>query len=265
VTASPPDPFSASWLGDAGLALQRDGKPVAAGWAWGQRADPDFRLMRFDIDGRLDTAFDLDGEVTTGITSGETGRAEAIVIQPDGRIVAAGDSSPDFHEMFALARYHPKESLDAGVGEGGTATTRFNDEGRATALVLHPHGKLVASGYSLHVTTVCGPSADECDLQDGCSGRSESYPDAVLPAGSPCSDDGIACPDDVCSGAGNACAHSLKNDPECPCTTDGSRDRWVSLPFGCQRGAMLRRRIRAASRGRVPNAGAGAKSVRGLN
>jgi uncharacterized delta-60 repeat protein len=81
-----------------GLAIQADGKIVAAGVSAGPGfSNPDFALTRHNPDGSLDAAFDGDGRVLTDFGGGASG----IAIQSDGKIVAAGSSFRD----FALARY----------------------------------------------------------------------------------------------------------------------------------------------------------------
>jgi uncharacterized delta-60 repeat protein len=80
------------------VAIQPDGRIVAAGTS-GDLSLLDFALARYNRDGSLDTSFDADGTVTTDF--GSFDQALGVAIQPDGRIVAAGFSQPD----FALARY----------------------------------------------------------------------------------------------------------------------------------------------------------------
>ena len=71
------------------MALQRDGKIVAAGsTAGGVPNTYDWIVVRFNIDGSLDTSFGNNGKVITDIGRLDTSRA--IAVQPDGRIVVAG-------------------------------------------------------------------------------------------------------------------------------------------------------------------------------
>jgi uncharacterized delta-60 repeat protein len=132
-----------------GVAVQPDGKIVAAGSAGeGYQSHHDFALARYEPDGTPDTSFGGDGKVTTDF-GGPFDLASAVVVQPDGKIVAAGFGSRirSRHE-FALARYGADGVLDPTFGEGGTVTTplgRFNDAG-AFDLVLLPDGKLLAAG-----------------------------------------------------------------------------------------------------------------------
>ncbi|MEV7812623.1 delta-60 repeat domain-containing protein [Streptomyces flaveolus] len=80
------------------VALQSDGKLVAAGSRGG-----DWALARYNTNGSLDTGFDGDGKVVTDFTPGVADHARDVVVQADGRIVAAGDADT----YLALARYLP--------------------------------------------------------------------------------------------------------------------------------------------------------------
>ena len=98
-------PFSASATeqGNA-LALAADGKIVVTGAAFKTFATPpDFALVRYNSDGSLDTGFGNGGAITTDIVGG-TDVAQAIAIQADGRIVAAGRSFRSNFDL-TLARY----------------------------------------------------------------------------------------------------------------------------------------------------------------
>jgi uncharacterized delta-60 repeat protein len=91
-----------------GVAIQTDGRIVAAGSAWSgnDSASSDFGLVRYNADGSLDTAFGAGGRVTTDF-SGSEDRASGVAVQSDGKIVAAGyaSSSVGYNYDFALARY----------------------------------------------------------------------------------------------------------------------------------------------------------------
>ena len=126
------------------LALQPDGKLVAAGWA-SNGGSYDFALARYNPDGSLDTSFDGDGKVATNFTAIDN--AYALVVQPDGKIVAAGFAWDGVNYEFALARYNPNGSLDTSFdGDGKLMTDFFGNNDSISALVLQPDGKLVAAG-----------------------------------------------------------------------------------------------------------------------
>ena len=126
------------------IAVQPDGKIVVAGGA--------FELARYLPDGSPDPSFGDGGHVETPFADG--GSADAVVVQRDGKIVVAGSSgtpsAPD--AVFALARYNPDGSPDAGFGTEGITTTAFPEQdGSASfagvfALAALPGGEILAGG-----------------------------------------------------------------------------------------------------------------------
>jgi uncharacterized delta-60 repeat protein len=131
------------------MAVQADGKPVAAGYADDGPAR-DFALARYTPNGALDPTFGTGGKVTTDFF-GFTDHAQAgLVVQPDGKLVAGGSAftfTTGGNYDFALARYLPDGTLDDSFGTGGKVTTDllgFDDQ--AFALARQPDGKLVAAG-----------------------------------------------------------------------------------------------------------------------
>ncbi|GAA1553350.1 hypothetical protein GCM10009827_087580 [Dactylosporangium maewongense] len=93
------------------VAVQLDGRIVAAGVSWPApfSTDYNFTLLRYNRNGTLNTSFGDGGKVTTDFSgSGSHDQLNALAIQPDGGIVAAGSSySPGHQNDFALARYLP--------------------------------------------------------------------------------------------------------------------------------------------------------------
>jgi uncharacterized delta-60 repeat protein len=142
------------------VAIQPDGKIVTAG----RRSSDfkinfsDFQLVRYNSNGSLDSTFGTGGQVTTQFLANPFGNiceARGVVIQPDGKIIAAGrfantldDPEPAFSD-FALARYNTDGSLDPTFGSGGQVVTDFfGGADLATAIVLQPNGRIVASGIA---------------------------------------------------------------------------------------------------------------------
>jgi uncharacterized delta-60 repeat protein len=148
--------FSGSGSGDAAnaVAIQSDGKIVAAGYSLASGSPWDFALARYNPDGTLDTTFNATGKVLTHFSgSGSGSFASALAIQSDGKIVAAGYSatSGTTPSDFALARYNPDGTLDPTFNATGQVLTDFSGSGRidsAFALVIQSDAKIVAAGYS---------------------------------------------------------------------------------------------------------------------
>ena len=95
-----------------GLAIQTDGKILAAGYSSG-----DFLVLRYHSNGSLDISFGNGGFVITDFGDGsDYGRA--IAIQADGKIVVAGSAYAGADNDFAVARYNPDGSMDTTFGAG---------------------------------------------------------------------------------------------------------------------------------------------------
>lgn len=153
--------FSGNWDDGGGLARQTDGKLILAGATGTTYSNRDFALIRLCANGSLDdgincgsTAFGAGGKVITDFAA-DTDKAVAVAVQPDGKIVAAGDAQASGND-FAIARYCANGLLDDGVncgspafGMGGKTTLDFFDEwDTLSALLLLPRGKILVSGYS---------------------------------------------------------------------------------------------------------------------
>jgi uncharacterized delta-60 repeat protein len=98
-----PFAVSATEQGNA-LAVLPGGKIVVAGAAFKTFATaPDFALVRYNSDGSLDTGFGNGGTMTTDVAGG-TDVAQALAVQADGKIVAAGRAFRNDFDL-TLARY----------------------------------------------------------------------------------------------------------------------------------------------------------------
>ncbi|RLJ65139.1 DUF4347 domain-containing protein [Sulfurisoma sediminicola] len=131
------------------IALQADGKIVVAGLSWDDSfSSYDFAVVRYNGDGSLDTTFDTDGKVFTDFGYGYDA-ANGMVVQADGKIVAAGYASNGANLDIALVRYNTDGSLDGGFGTGGkvaTAVGASNDS--AESVTLQADGKILATGWT---------------------------------------------------------------------------------------------------------------------
>ena len=133
------------------VALQADGKIVAVGSAVSAVSFYDFALVRYLADGSLDSTFGTAGKVETDLGANNLDQANAAVLQPDGKIVAAGTTIArnGLDQFFALTRYNTDGTLDAGFGRSGLATVDFGSFFQiARSLHLQSDGKIVAVGYA---------------------------------------------------------------------------------------------------------------------
>ncbi len=130
-----------------GVALQPDGKIVAAGPRETDRDVLVFSVARYRRNGTLDPSFSSDGRQTTSI--GETSPAQDVAVDADGRILVVGatTASPSSPSRFALVRYLPDGSLDPAFGADGVVVTGFEPQSaEAFAISVQPDGKIVVAG-----------------------------------------------------------------------------------------------------------------------
>jgi uncharacterized delta-60 repeat protein len=129
----------------------------------GEHLEGDFVVARYKRDGSPDPSFGTGGSASTDF--GMIDGANAVVIDPHARIVAAGttsDCTPNGSSEFALARYDRHGQPDASFGAGGMLTTNFHD-GRydqATSVAIDSHNRVVAAG----------DTADQPCFGDRCAG-----------------------------------------------------------------------------------------------
>jgi uncharacterized delta-60 repeat protein len=124
------------------LALQPDGKLVAAGFMTNASNQTDFVLARYNSHGSLDAGFGIGGQVITSV--GSFDKLFAVVVQPDGKLLAAGYSAG----KLALIRYMPDGNYDQSFGISGLVVLPVNTTMYATDLKLQPDGKILVAGYS---------------------------------------------------------------------------------------------------------------------
>jgi uncharacterized delta-60 repeat protein len=155
--------FGAVTQGAASVAIQADRKIVAAGSA-NLDGTFQFALARYNPDGSPDLDFGKNGRVT-GTDFDLVGQgfsfavAHAVAIQPDGKIVAAGEAHINGGFDFALARYDVDGALDASFGTGGRTTVNLSGGSfadRARSVAVQPDGRIVAAGGALIATATSG-------------------------------------------------------------------------------------------------------------
>lgn len=134
-----------NWGSD--VVIQSDGKILVAGSS--VLTTYDFVLARYDTDGNLDTGFGGTGVITTDLT-GDEDFANALALQPDGKIVVVGrgdtGGAPADYD-FAVARYKTNGDLDPAFGSGGITVTHVSGESDDVYdVVVQPDGKIVVVG-----------------------------------------------------------------------------------------------------------------------
>jgi uncharacterized delta-60 repeat protein len=102
------------------------------------------------------------GKVITDMLDGTRDEAQTVAIQPDGKIVVAGDAGG----YLALARYRPDGSLDPGFGGTGRVTTPgpLPGDTEVMAVAVLPDGRILAAGHRYHVGSLTLPESGDIVL-----------------------------------------------------------------------------------------------------
>src|ERR1035438_3252630 len=103
------------------VAVQEDGKILAGGTlnfstSIFNSLGTSFTLLRLDPDGKFDSSFGINGIDSMSFQSSTTG-INALTIQPDGKIIAAG-----FMNSSCVVRYNSSGVLDSSFGSNGIDT-----------------------------------------------------------------------------------------------------------------------------------------------
>jgi uncharacterized delta-60 repeat protein len=133
------------------VLLQSDGRIVAVGDSNSVATFYDFALVRYLANGSIDTTFGNLGKVETDFGAANLDQARSAILQPDGKIVAAGTTVArnGLDQLFAIARYNSDGSRDNTFGKKGLAKVDFGsfDQG-ARSILLQPDGKLITVGFA---------------------------------------------------------------------------------------------------------------------
>ncbi len=135
-------------FGSAGVQ-QADRKLLVAGTTEMPGAGFDFAVLRLNVDGTLDTTFGTGGIATVDFRAiGDF--ANVVLLQPDGKIVAAGSAeTSEADSNIALARFNANGTLDTTFGTDGRATLDLGGGHElAAGAVLVQGGQIVVAGTS---------------------------------------------------------------------------------------------------------------------
>ena len=146
-------PFSNTNNDDAtGLVLQPDGKIVISGTASINSNDVGFAIARLTTDGNLDPDFHGDGMNLIQVTPGYD-RSYHIIMQPDGRFIIAGSSTPEINanSRMTLLRLMPNGLPDPTFDQDGIVSTVLpTGESEIYKVTFDADGKLVIVGSSFN-------------------------------------------------------------------------------------------------------------------
>ena len=104
-------------------------------------------LLVLPVGGELDPNFGNAGQALG--PSGSIGGAQAIAVQPNGRILVASTtvSSTTGRSVATLTRFNKDGSLDTSFGDDGVVTSNFGMTiGEGTSVALQSNGDIVLAG-----------------------------------------------------------------------------------------------------------------------
>lgn len=133
------------------IALDQEGKIIAAGYTGTSPSNNQFALMRFLPDGRPDSLFGTNGLLITPV-SNQNNQANSILIQSDHKMMVGGTAEVGGVDQFALARYDREGSPDPTFGNDGIVTTSIGLIAGLNSMLFDFTGRIVASGSSLNGT-----------------------------------------------------------------------------------------------------------------
>ncbi len=130
------------------ISVDTSSHKIIAGGFSGNGINNDFALARYNGDGSLDNTFGVQGKTVTDM-GGNDEAIYAVVRQPDGKIVAAGNSNTGGADNNALTRYNTNGTLDSTFGTNGIVISQLSTgDNEAYAAVIQPDGKIVTSGFA---------------------------------------------------------------------------------------------------------------------
>ena len=171
-----------------GMAVRPSDKKIIVGGYTFNGVGFDFAIAQYLEDGTPDPFFGNNGKVTSPL--GTTAFCEALTLQDDGRIVAAGYSFQTRNE-FVVARYledgTPDESFDV---DGFVITPIGNGSATANCVLIQPDDKVLVAGQALNELTLRWEAAivryhpngtlDETFNEDGIATASPGNKDVTI-------------------------------------------------------------------------------------
>jgi uncharacterized delta-60 repeat protein len=144
----------------ADIAIQSDGKIVAAGRVTDLTGANKVGLSRYNTDGTLDSLFGANGFIVTDILQHDFEDTRALAIQSDGKMLVAGSAknpSTLLNDGY-LVRYNTNGTLDSSFGTGGVVITPGNLVGDGNVwlypydIALQPDGKIIVAGLADYIS-----------------------------------------------------------------------------------------------------------------
>jgi uncharacterized delta-60 repeat protein len=143
--------FDASNVTATAVATQADGKIVVTGTS----SDGNVAMARYNVNGTLDTSFGPAGSGKEDVRIvNNVCLPHAIAIQPDGKIIVAGETDTGSDLLFFVARFLPNGSLDKSFDGDGQLTindfdTHTKNGAGANVIALQNDGKILVGGFEI--------------------------------------------------------------------------------------------------------------------
>jgi len=131
------------------IAMQPDGSIVLVGTIdrFNEWDTQDMALVRLLPDGSLDPTFGDDGEARIDLGDAESGHG--LALQPDGKILVAGDTLVPYDRDAIVVRTTSTGALDSSFGAGGVVHIPYGaDFDQFNDLLLQADGTIIATGFS---------------------------------------------------------------------------------------------------------------------
>jgi uncharacterized delta-60 repeat protein len=132
------------------IRLLSDGKILVAGSVFHNLVSS-FLVYRLNNDGSVDNSFGSSGRKEAFITNGLWNYCYAMELQPDGKILLAGEAETTAGLDFALIRLNSDGSYDTTFSEDGKTTQEISaaDDG-AQSMFLSSDGKILLGGFAVN-------------------------------------------------------------------------------------------------------------------
>ena len=133
-------------------AIQADGKILVGGFMTASDGINNFAIVRFNVDGSIDSTFDEDGKQTTLIGNGNS-IAYSLVVQTDEKIILAGYTfTANTTAAFALVRYTANGKPDSSFNSNGKQVTQLAGTSISigNSVAVASNGKIFIAGYTFN-------------------------------------------------------------------------------------------------------------------
>ena len=131
------------------IRVTTNGKILVAGNAFANTTSS-FFATRLNSNGSIDNSFGVNGLNVVYISNGLWNYCQEMELQPDGKILLAGEVKAFNGNNFALIRLNPDGGYDPTFsGDGKTTLNVSSTDDGAQAMLLTPDGKILLGGYAL--------------------------------------------------------------------------------------------------------------------